>query len=130
MTTDIVTLCHSALLTSDQTLSVLGAFDAIIAPTLPHKFPPFAVAVRVRFSSEESGDHKLMVTVLDIDGRVLGEALVGIRLSPESFHPTATLSIALPISGMLLKSYGEHAIDLALDEQSLVRSPFYVRPPS
>ncbi len=91
-----------------------------------------------RFRAHCIGKHRIRLTVLDIDGRILGEAFVDFDLGkppvaaperPESFHPAAILCITFPITGMELKSYGEHAIDLALDAQPVLRTPFYVYPP-
>jgi hypothetical protein len=138
MQTDVVTLCHSALARGNE-LSILGAFNIIYAPSLPHKYPPFTTAVRLRLDdSERVGQHRLRLTVMDIDGRTLGEAFVDFQMpeppvaapgQPELFRPIATLCITFPITGMELKSYGEHAIDLALDGEPLLRTPFYVYPP-
>lgn len=93
---------------------------------MPHKYPPFCAAVRASFDESEIGNHRLILRVLDIDGRVLGEAEIAFQLQKESFQPTVALCIAFPISGMELKSYGEHAIDLVLNGRSLLRTPFYV----
>jgi hypothetical protein len=125
MQTDIVTLCHSAI-EQGGNLSMLGAFDSITVKTLPHPFPPFSLAVRARFGPEEAGDHELRVTVADTDGRILAQMRVAFRLPPESFRPTTTMSIVFPISGMELRGAGEHVIDLILDGQAPLRTPFQV----
>jgi hypothetical protein len=126
MNPEIVTLCHSALVANNQ-LSILAAFDAVIAPQLPHHYPPFMVALRVRFSPEDAGEKVLRVTVLDIDGRILGEARAELKLPAELIQPTVTLNMAFPISGMELKSYGEHAIDVAWGD-AVYRTHFHVAP--
>jgi len=129
MKADIVTLCHSAVVCENR-LSILGAFDTIIAPQLPHAFPPFAVAVRIKFEPEESGDCQLKVTVLDIDGQIAVQADVGLRLPTVSdLRPTGTLNMVFPISGMNLRLHGEHAVDLSLSSGSSIRTSFYVRAP-
>lgn len=86
--------------------------------------------MRARFNADDAGAHQLRLTVLDIDGRSLAEMTASIRIPPLSDHQTTTLCIAFPISGMELRSYGEHAIDLALDEHSVLRTPFFVEKPS
>lgn len=139
MDTDIVTLCHSAL-TQGSELSILGAFNIIHAPHLPHQFPPFTAVARIRLDeSERSGAHHIRLTVLDTDGRILGDASVDFQMPeppadapgrPELFRPIASLCISFPIMGMELRSYGEHAIDLALDGQPARRTPFYVYLPN
>jgi hypothetical protein len=122
---EIITLCHSAIVQADQ-LSILAAFNTIHVSELPHKFPPFTLACRLRFDRDLAGDHNLKVTVVDPDGRVLGQMIVSFRLAPESFGPTATMNLVFPITGMELRALGEHAIDLILDERPALRTPFYV----
>jgi Family of unknown function (DUF6941) len=122
---EIVTLCHSAIEQGGQ-LSILAAFNTINVAELPHKFPPFTLACRLRFEPSEAGDRQLKVTVADPDGRVLGQMMVAFQLFPHLFAPAATMNLVFPISGMELRSAGEHAIDLTLDDRRAVRTPFYV----
>jgi len=124
---DIVTLCHSAL-DHGGTISLLGAFDRIRVNSLPHKYPPFTAVARIAFDDSEVGNHNLTFRVLDVDGRVLGEAKAAFQLPKEMLRTTATMCIVFPINGMELKSFGEHAIDIHLDGKSSLRTSFYVQP--
>lgn len=126
MTTDIVTLCHSATIVNNQ-ISLLGAFDTILLSSVPTPHPPFTVVVRACFSPDEAGQHQLILRTVDPDGRNLGEMTIQLALSPESFDPKFTLSIALPIAGMELRCFGEYAIDLLLDGEEPIRTPFFVK---
>lgn len=128
MTTDIVTLCHSATIVNNQ-ISMLAAFDTIWTPVIPAQHPPFTAVVRACFSSEEAGSHHLILRIVDPDGRTLGEMSLQLNLPRESFDPKFILSIAFPISGMELRSYGEHAIDLILNDEEPIRTLFYVKKP-
>ncbi len=125
MTPEIVTLCHSALVQGDS-MSILGAFGQIAVERFPSPFPPFVLACRLRFDEGEAGEHRLKLTVVDRDGRVLGQMMVGLNLPTELFRPTARVSITFPISGMDLVHSGEHAIDLVLDDGEPIRTPFDV----
>jgi hypothetical protein len=125
MQPEIVTLCHSAVEQSGQ-LSILAAFNTINVGELPHKFPPFTLACRLRFDHTEVGEHHLKVTVADTDGRVLGQMMVAFQLGTQLFTPSATLNVVFPISGMELRHAGEHTIDLILDDRPPIRTPFYV----
>jgi hypothetical protein len=122
---EIITLCHSAIEQGGQ-LSILAAFNTISVKELPHKFPPFTLACRLRFDPGEAGEHRLKATVADPDGRVLGQMIVSFQLFPNLFTPAATMNLVFPISGMELRSVGEHAIDLVLDDRQTLRSPFFV----
>jgi hypothetical protein len=125
MQPEIVTLCHSAIEQGGQ-LSILAAFNNIRLKELPHKFPPFTLACRLRFDQGETGDHQLKVTVADTDGRILGQMTVEFQLFQNLFKPSATMNLVFPMSGMELRSVGEHTIDLALDDCPPLRTPFYV----
>ncbi len=126
MTTDIVTLCHSATIVNNQ-ISMLAAFDTIWTPVIPVNYSPFTAVVRACFSNEEIGNHHIILRIVDPDGRTLGEMSIQLNLSKESFDPKFILSIAFPINGMELRCYGEHAIDLILNEEEPIRTPFYVK---
>lgn len=125
MHAEIVTLCHSAIEQNGQ-ISILAAFNTINVIELPHKFPPFTLACRLRFDPAEAGQHQLKVTVADTDGRILGQMMVAFQLLQTLFNPSATMNLVFPISGMELRHTGEHTIDLILDGHPPVRSPFYV----
>ena len=105
MTPEIVTLCHSAVAHGGN-LSILDAFNEIYPPSLPYQFPPFTLACRLRFESQEIGEHSLRVTVADIDGRTLGEMIASFPISLPPGRNSVTLCITFPISGMELRSYG------------------------
>jgi len=124
-TPEIVTLCHSAVRYGDQ-LCILGAFASITVDALPFKHPPFALVCRLGFDEEEIGDHVLKVTVLDIDGHVLGQFQAPIHITQELCRLRWRLSIIFPISGMELRCAGDHAIDLTIDERDPLRNLFQV----
>lgn len=125
MRPEIVTLCHSAIELGGQ-LSILAAFNNINVAELPHRFPPFTLACRLRFDPAEAGQHQLKVTVADTDGRVLGQMTVAFQLFKNQLNPSSSINLVFPISGMDLRHAGEHTIDLILDDLPPVRTPFFV----
>jgi hypothetical protein len=125
MHTEIVTLCHSAIEQGGQ-LSILAAFNNINVAELPHKFPPFTLACRLRFDPGEAGDHQLKATVADTDGRVLGQMSVAFQLFKKPSNLSSSMNLLFPISGMELRHAGEHTIDLILDDRPALRTPFFV----
>jgi hypothetical protein len=133
MKADIVTLCRSAQM-SDNQLSITGAFNIIFVPSLPYRFPPSTVALRLLFDDSEFGRRLFRLTVMDTDGRTLAQNVYYLDIDAaslplqESFHPAATLCLVRPLGEIELRSYGEHAIDLALDDQPASRTTFYVYP--
>jgi hypothetical protein len=122
---ELATLCHSAVSRGDN-LSILEAYSRIIAPKYPHKFPPFTVAARLRFESDEIGDHSLTLTVRDANRRILGQMKIEFALPSEMFQPTASLSIVFPVSGADFHEGGECSIEFSLNNQAPQSVPFYV----
>jgi hypothetical protein len=126
MPADIVTLCQSANVREDGTLSVVGAFDTIVAERFPHIVRPCTLACRIRISAEPSAVHELKLTILDSDGRILAQAKVAIQILPRPARKTMSASIAFPTMGIKLTHDGAHAIDLILDDLPPLRTPFFV----
>lgn len=86
------------------------------------------------------GEHTLRLTVLDTDGKFLCDDKdfrfclqpppAPSPLFPEHVHRIATLCIVRHLAEIELTLYGEYAIDLSLDDQIPLRTPFYVYPES
>ena len=121
---EIATLCHSAII-QEGNLSILAAFDRILVDSLPHQFPPFALACRLRFPATAVGDHSLTATVSDNEARVLAQMNVAFKFF-ESSEQQRTLNLTFPITGMELRAATNHYIELALDDEPPVRIPFMV----
>jgi hypothetical protein len=66
----IAALCDAAA-DYEGKLSLLGAFDTIIASTLPAVHPQCALALRIVFRKEEEGAHQLRLSFVDEDGRIV-----------------------------------------------------------
>jgi hypothetical protein len=56
-------------------LNILGAFDRLYARKIPAVHPACAVAVRLRFSKIEEGDHTIRINFIDADGNPAGPVL-------------------------------------------------------
>lgn len=125
MDVQILTLCHSAMNVGGN-LSMLGAFHSIVAENLPMAFPPFALVARVGFNTDERGDVSLRATVADPQGRILGQMTVNLSLPNIPGLRDPVLNLVFPISGMELRAYGEHRIDLALNGRDFHRAIFFV----
>ncbi|HLX69972.1 MAG TPA: hypothetical protein VKV04_10130, partial [Verrucomicrobiae bacterium] len=65
-------------------LNLLGAFDTIIAQQIPATHPQCSIALRVTFSHEDEGAHKLRFNFVDADGHFI---MPGIDLPTEVVLP-------------------------------------------
>ena len=73
MVAEILTACHAAK-DSDDGFTIVKAFCRLDLPSFPARVPDFAIAMRIRFSSDEEGKHTLRVFISDLDGHIVGPA--------------------------------------------------------
>ena len=111
-------------------LNVLGAFDTIWSPNVPAVYPQCSLALRIRFSAIERGEHKVKVNFVDADGSHLIPAADGIlNVNFSDQQRTGAANLILNIQGLKLPKYGEYSIDLAVDDRALGSLPLYLRQP-
>jgi hypothetical protein len=129
MKTELVTLCDAAT-DSGGKLNILGCFDCVWVRQVPATHPHCAVALRLRFSRVEEGDHRFRVTFMDEDGQPVVPTIDG-SLSVQ-FGPGDESTIAnliLNIQQIKLAKYGQYSIDVAIDGRQEASLPLYVRKP-
>lgn len=127
MQIEVFVLCDAA--TADYgKLNILGAFDTIWVQQVPLVHPQCAVALRVRFSLIERGEHKVLVKLIDLDGKDVippGQGHINVNFSDEQGSGSANL--ILNIHGLKLEKFGEYSIDLAIDGQEKASVPLFVK---
>ncbi len=97
-------------------LNILGAFDRLYARKMPAVHPACTVAVRLRFSKIEEGQHTIKINFIDADGIPAGPVLertISVNV-PENEDSTVR-NIILNIHGLRLEKSGEYRFDFALD---------------
>jgi len=127
MRTEIFILCDAA--TEQQgKLNLLGTFDTLYAREVPVVHPACAVAIRLRFSRIEEGNHKVKVTFADADGKLVMppmNASLAVRFRPED--TTVTANLVLNLLQLRFERFGEYTIDLAVSGRQEGSIPLYVR---
>lgn len=127
MNIQVAVLCDAA--TDDHgKLNLLGAFDTIITPQLPAVHPQCSIALRVTFSSEDEGKHKLRLNFVDADGHSVMPPMdvpVDIAL-PEDTH-FLTRNFIVNIQQMKFAQPGLYSIDVFLDTEQKAGIPLLVR---
>lgn len=127
MELEVLALCDAA--TDDRgKLNILGVFDSLQAPQAPFKHPACAVALRIRFHLAEEGEHRLRLSLIDEDGHAAAppiDATVTVRIDPAL--GSAALNLIVNIQRLEVRRFGEHRLDLAMDEKPLGSLPFFVR---
>ena len=127
MQIEIFALCDAA--TADfGKFSMLGAFDTIWVAKTPAIHPQCTIALRVRFSKIERGEHKVVVNFVDIDGRnVIPPAEGAIQINFPEEQRSGSANLILNIQGLKLEKLGEYSIDLAIDGQEKASLPLFVK---
>lgn len=125
MQLELLTYCDAAT-DYEGRLSILGATDRFVAPYLPYRNPTSAVAVRLRATRDDIGDHMVRITLLDSERRVQldvnGEVVFS--LPEQSAH--GVVQLVVNMQGLDFLVDGEYALALEVDGRQLARQPFTV----
>jgi hypothetical protein len=127
MEVEIFTLCDAAT-DSGGKLNLLGSFDTLIGGKEPMTHPACAVAVKIRFSRIEEGNHAIKITFADTDGKPVLPSFEGsMHVKIQEGCPTATTNFILNMQNLKIEHFGDHSIDLAIDGRHEASIPLYVR---
>ena len=122
-------LCDAAT-DSQGKLNILGAFDTIFAPELPAQHPQCTVVARIRIGTEEAGRHNLILSMKDPSGEVLIPTfLTELNVSSVTKDQPARVNIIFNIQSLKLQTYGEHTVNLRVDNRDFPTLPFFVTRP-
>jgi hypothetical protein len=127
MNIQVAVLCDAA--TDDNgKLNLLGAFDTIYTQQLPATHPQCSIALRVTFSHEDEGQHKLKLNFVDADGRSI---MPGIDIPVEVTLPGdshfGTRNFIVNIQQLKFEQPGLFSIDVRLDDQACAAVPLLVK---
>ncbi|RME09179.1 MAG: hypothetical protein D6802_12715 [Ardenticatenia bacterium] len=128
MQVEVFTLCDAATDTFGK-LNILGAFDTITAHKVPVVHRQCAIALRLRFRRVEGSLHRLALAFVDEDGQnVLPPLNTQITVPFGEHDLTRAVNFILNLQNLTLQSFGEYAIELAVDGRLEASLPLYVRP--
>lgn len=126
MITEIFTLCDAAT-DAQRKLNILGAFNTFNAEDVPLTHPLCAVAVRLRLSPEEKGEHKFSLKFVDSEGKQIippGEGKLNVSFKD---FPTANANLVLILQNFKLDNFGNYFLKLLVDDKEIADFPFYVK---
>ena len=127
MKVEIFTLCDAA---TDQRgkLNILGSFDLICSKGEPIVHPACTIAVRIRFSKIEEGEHKLKLSISDQDGKETVPPISGaikILMAPEAVSQARNFIFHL--QALEFPHFGDYAINLYIDNKLVDSLPIFLR---
>ncbi len=127
MNVEMLALCDAATDAGGK-LNLLGAFDSIVAKSLPVVHPQCALAVRIRFQRIEQGKHTIRIAFVDIDGTpVVPNLDTEINIAFRGQEPSMAANMVMNLQRVEFKKGGEYSIDLAIDGKHERSIPLTVR---
>lgn len=126
MEIQVAALCDSAA-DYEGKLCLLGAFDTIVAATLPAIHPQCALALRIVFRKGEEGAHHLRLTFVDEDGQPVVPPLetpMDVALPPNFFF--SARNVILNLQQLELPRSGFYEINLEIDGKPAISIPLQV----
>lgn len=127
MKVEIFSLCDAATVSGGK-LNILGAFDSLYAAQTPVMHAQCAIALRLRFTRIEEGEHRVKFTLVDEDGHAVMPALEGVlqvKLGPDD--DSAITNFIINIQQLKLENFGTYAIDLAVNARHEATLPLVVK---
>ncbi|MDO5472572.1 MAG: hypothetical protein Q4F35_04470 [Akkermansia sp.] len=108
-------------------LCVQGAFDTLFARQFPVIHPACALALRLCFEAEDSGDHKLGISITDEDGAALDKErmpIVGdLKVALPDGVSFFTRNLIMNFQGLKFEKDGVYSVDVTLDGELVSRTP-------
>ena len=106
-------------------LSILGAFDYSDRAGAAVQC---AIALRLRFTRIEEGNHRIKITIVDEDGRSIMPELEGtMAVKFGADDDSAVTNFVINIQQLKLDKFGQYAIDLAVDSRHEASLPLVVK---
>ncbi len=126
---NVATFCDSA--TDDNgKLSLKGAFDTVFAPRFPAVHPHCSLAVRLAFTGEQLGTHKVKVRFLGSDGKTLLSD-IETQMNSKSKEPgliATCWNLIININQLQFPKQGLYFVELWVDTKLLATLHLYATP--
>ena len=127
MEIEVFSICDAA--TSDSgKLNILGAFDMMWVKKLPSTYPQCAIAMRIRFYSQESGKHHIHLNILDPERVQVIEPLKGdINVMVPPGQTSSSVNLILNIQKLVIENVGTYSIELTIDDERYQSIPLLAK---
>lgn len=129
MDIQIASLCDHAADFNGK-LVLTGTFDTLAARALPVVHPMCALALRLCFTLEDAGRHKLSINIINEDGESLDPKNMPInpefdvQLPPNV--PFLTRNLIMNLQGLRFPAAGIYSIDIGCDGELMMRLPLRI----
>ncbi len=117
MEIEIFTLCDYAQDMKGK-LVLVGTFDTIFPKQYPCTHATCCIALRLRFSEDEQGQHKLKLRLIDSKGKEIINKIEGniqVQTPVKGHH--STINFALQLNQLKFETAGKYAFELYIDDE-------------
>jgi hypothetical protein len=128
MNVEVFALCDAATVSAGK-LNILGAFDSVNSRQVPGVHAHCAVAMRIRFSRMEEGDHKVKIDFVDEDGKPAMPSLDGVLkvLFRDDDKDSAVTNFVINIQQLKLSNFGAYSFELSIDGGHRASLPLFLK---
>ncbi len=129
MDIQIATLCDFAVDYNGK-MVISGTFDALMAKALPVVHGQCALAMRICLTPEDSGNHSMLINIIDEDGVAIDRNKMPIKADmpvqiPDEV-PFVTRNLVLNFQGLKFPKAGIYSVDVTIDDELVVRLPLRI----
>ena len=129
MDIQIATLCDFAVDYNGK-MVISGTFDALAAKALPVVHPQCSLAMRICMTPEDSGQHQLLINIIDGDGNPIDPQKMPLKADMPVQVPNevtfVTRNLVLNFQGLRFPTEGIYSIDVSVDEELVARLPLRI----
>lgn len=117
MNIEIFTVCDFACDYGQSKLNIIGTFDHVNAPVYPFQMPQFAIATRLRIGNHEAGKHKMLIKIIDADGKMVNQVDGNLDVRKHPTEDYSVINIAMNVGNMKFPKPGKYAVEFYWDEE-------------
>jgi hypothetical protein len=127
----LAVLADAANVTADGKLNILGEFNGIFAKSLPVVWPKMFLVLRLDSTPGEGPAHKLVIRVMNEDGKMLNQiADATIRLVDAAIPGAPRRGqYIIGIERAYFPAYGTYSFEILVNGNSVGSVPLYVYQP-
>lgn len=126
MNLELLTLCEFAANYGGK-ICIIGINDIFKSDRVPVQIAKCYIVWRIRYSPSEAGEHVRKISIIDADGKEMAPPLIDkVNVVLEDGSSGCVDTGLMNISGMPIKSFGEHSVYLNVDGQPLGSQPLYL----
>ncbi|MEM7110330.1 MAG: hypothetical protein AAF519_19035 [Bacteroidota bacterium] len=101
-------------------LTIVGTFDAINSSTFPVIQPICALSLRLRFSNKETGNHIVIIRLIDKNGKELNKIDGNLTvMNPMDGSNYSSVNLVMRFNNLKFEAEGQYSFELLINDEWL-----------